>query len=426
MEGLALGSLGNRLFIRTVPIPDACCMKIRRGQANVYQSLFLSIRRGFLVIQTKRKKVCKMTTTLIKAPFKADHVGSLLRPERLHQARRDYQQGTITKKQLRAIETEEINYIVDKQIEVGLKVVTDGEFRRTWWHLDFLEHLNGIEGYVPSSGYQFKDVETEKYDVRNTGKISFHSEHPFIQDFIAFKEIVGDRAVPKQTIPSPNQLFNKGIRNSEIYPNIEDYANDVIKAYQDAIQAFYDAGVRYLQLDDVYIAGLSAPSIPFNDGDYSREQLIDLALRVVNGALENKPDDLKITTHLCRGNYQSTWAFEGSYALIAPTLLAKEKVNGFFFEYDDERSGDFTPLKHIPTGGPQVVLGVVTSKTGELEDKEAIITRVKEAANYVPLEQLCLSPQCGFASTHHGNILTEEAQWRKLKFIVDVAKEIWE
>lgn len=366
-----------------------------------------------------------MPTTVKTAPFRADHVGSLLRPDNLHKARKEFTEGTITTEELREVETKEIKRVVDKQIELGLELVTDGEFRRTWFHLDFLEHLNGFEGYVPEQGYLFEGVETEKYNVRNTGKISFNPDHPHIRDFVELNEIVDGRAVVKQTIPSPNQLFNVGIHDEAIYPDIEEYAKDIIKAYQDAIQAFYDAGVRYLQLDDVYIAGLSAPEIPFSDGKYSREQLIDLALRVINSSLENKPEDLIVTTHLCRGNYQSTWAFEGSYALIAPTLLAKEKVNGFFLEYDDERSGDFKPLEYIPNGGAQVVLGVVTSKNGELEDKETIKARINEATQYVPLEQLCLSPQCGFASTHHGNKLTEDQQWAKLKFVVDVAKEIW-
>ncbi|WP_138419913.1 5-methyltetrahydropteroyltriglutamate--homocysteine S-methyltransferase [Aquibacillus sediminis] len=366
-----------------------------------------------------------MAVTATKAPFRADHVGSLLRPESIHQARKDFQEGTISAEQLREVETKEIKRIVDKQIEVGLEAVTDGEFRRRFWHTDFLEHLNGVEGYVPDTGFKFNNVETEKYDVRITGKVSFNQDHPFIEDFKEFNEIVGGRAVAKQTIPSPNQLFNRGIRDETIYPDIEEYAQDVIQTYRDAIKAFYDAGVRYLQFDDVYIAGLSSPDIPFNDGVLSREYLIDLALRVINGVLEDKPEDLTVTTHLCRGNYQSDWAFEGSYALIAPTLFAKEKVNGFFLEYDDERSGDFKPLEHIPNDGPRVVLGVFTSKTGELEDKEAIKARVQDAANYVPLENLCISPQCGFASTHHGNILTEEEQWEKLRYIVDTSKEIW-
>ncbi|MCT2536931.1 5-methyltetrahydropteroyltriglutamate--homocysteine S-methyltransferase [Aquibacillus koreensis] len=366
-----------------------------------------------------------MTVTVTKAPFRADHVGSLLRPDRIHLARKKFSDGLISKEELYSIETEEITRIVDKQIEIGLEAVTDGEFRRRFWHTDFLEHLNGVEGYIPDKGFQFKDEETERYDVRVTGKVSFNPDHPHIKEFLEFNEIVGGRAVAKQTIPSPNQLFNKGIRDETIYPDIEEYAKDVIQTYREAIQAFYDAGVRYLQLDDVYIAGLSSTDIPFNDGKYEREQLIDLALRVINGVLEDKPEDLIVTTHLCRGNYRSTWAFAGSYDLIAPTLLAKEKVNGFFLEYDDERSGDFKALQHIPRGGARVVLGVFTSKYGELEDKEKIKARVEEASQYIPLDQLCISPQCGFASTHHGNKLTEEQQWAKLKFIVDTAKEIW-
>lgn len=360
----------------------------------------------------------------ITKPFRADHVGSLLRPENLHQARKDCKEGKITKAQLREVETAEIKRIVDKQLEVGLDVVTDGEFRRTWFHLDFLEHLNGIEGYVPEHGYPFEGMETEKYDVRNTGKVSFNPNHPFLKDFIELDEIVGGRAVAKQTIPSPNQLFNSGIQNPSVYPDIEEYADDVIETYKDAITAFYDAGVRYLQFDDVYIAGLCSSEIPFNDGKYSREYLIDLALRVINGVLEDKPHDLTVTTHLCRGNYQSTWAFAGSYAQIAPILFAKEKVDGFFLEYDDERSGGFEPLEYIPNGGPRVVLGLITSKNGELENKEEIKTRIHEASQYVPLEQLCLSPQCGFASTHHGNKLTEDQQWEKLQLVVDIAKEV--
>lgn len=258
-----------------------------------------------------------MTTTTRTIPFKADHVGSLLRPERLHKARKQFNQGEIKAVDLRKVENEEIKRVVDRQIDIGLDVVTDGEFRRTWFHLDFMEHFNGIEGYVPKKGYQFADgVETERYDVRNTGKITFNSKHPFLKDFKELNEIVDGRAVAKQTIPSPNQFFNAGIQNEDIYPDIEDFAQDVIKAYQQAIQAFYDAGVRYLQLDDVYIAGLSAPDIPFNDGKYTREYLIDLALRVVNGSLENKPEDLYVTTHLCRGNYRSTWAFSEATILL--------------------------------------------------------------------------------------------------------------
>src|SRR5690625_4422678 len=365
-----------------------------------------------------------MTITLTKAPFKADHVGSLLRPESIHQARKDLQHGKISAEQLYDIESKEIKRIVDKQIEIGLSAVTDGEFRRRFWHTDFLEHLNGIEGYVPETGYIFHGgEETEKYNVRNTGKISFNLNHPHVKDFIVFKEIVNGRAVAKQTIPSPNQLFNVGIRNENIYPDIEEYAEDIIQTYRDALKAFYEAGVRYLQFDDVYMAGLSSPDITFNDGKYTREKLIELALKVVNRVLDGKPKDLYVTTHLCRGNYRSNWAFEGSYGIIAPTIFAKEKVDGFFLEYDDDRSGNFKPLEFIPNGGAQVVLGLFTSKSGDLEDVNHIKKRIKEATQYIPKDQICINTQCGFASTHHGNKLTEEEQWKKLKFIVDIAKE---
>ncbi|MBU5594062.1 5-methyltetrahydropteroyltriglutamate--homocysteine S-methyltransferase [Amphibacillus sp. MSJ-3] len=361
----------------------------------------------------------------IQAPFHADHVGSLLRPERLKKARRDYKEGKIERSELKKIEIEEVTRIVDKQIELGLDVVTDGEFRRDWWHIDFLENLNGFEGYVPEHGYFFEGVETEPYDVRNIGKISFNPDHPFIDDFKEFNKIVNGRAIAKQTIPSPNQLFHVDIINSDIYPDYESYAKDIIQAYRDAIQAFYDAGVRYLQIDDVYLAVLTSPDNDFDSGPYKRDYLIDLAVRVINAVLEGKPEDLIVTTHICRGNYQSTYAFQGSYQLIAPTVFAKEKVDGFFLEYDDDRSGDFEPLAHIPKGGAKVVLGLITSKHAELEDPDLIKARIAEAAKYVPLDQLCLSPQCGFASTHHGNLITEEDQWNKLEHVVKIAKEVW-
>lgn len=361
----------------------------------------------------------------IQAPFHADHVGSLLRPERLKEARRDYKAGKIELAELKRVEFEEVKRIVEKQIEVGLEVVTDGEFRRDWWHHDFLEHLNGFEGFVPEHGYFFEGVETEAYHVRNVGKISFNPDHPFIADFKELNQIVDGRAIAKQTIPSPNQLFREDIINSDIYPDYESYAKDIIQAYRDAVSAFYDAGVRYLQFDDVNFAVLTSPEIDFESGPYKRDYLIELAVRVVNEILADQPEDLRVTTHICRGNYQSTYAFSGSYQLIAPTVFAQEKVDGFFLEYDDERSGDFAPLDHIPVGGAKVVLGLVTSKNGELEDPELIKARISEAAQYIPLEQLCLSPQCGFASTHHGNILTEEDQWNKLAHVVEIAKDVW-
>lgn len=364
--------------------------------------------------------------TKTKAPFRGDQVGSLLRPDRLHTARKDYKEGTITSDALRQVENEEIKRIVDEQIKAGLTAVTDGEFRRTWFHLDFMENINGFEGYVPEHGYLFKDEETEKYNIRNTGKISFNTDHPFLQDVKELIDIVDERAVTKFAIPSPNMFFNDGLRNPDIYPDVESFAQDIIQAYQDAYQAFYDTGLRYLQLDDVYIAGLAAETVPWNDGSVDRDYLIDLAVRVLNESLKEKPDDLTVTIHLCRGNYRSTYAFAGGYDRIAPKLFGEVNVDGFFLEYDDERSGDFSPLKYIPRGGARVVVGAVTSKSGELEDQDRIIDQIHRAAEYVPLDQLCLSPQCGFASTHHGNKLTEEQQFAKLSFVVDTANKIWE
>src|SRR5699024_163167 len=256
-------------------------------------------------------------------------------------------------------------------------------------------------------------------------KISFNPDHPFIKDFIVFNEIVAGRAVAKQTIPSPNQLLYAGMRNKEVYPDIEDYAADIVKSYKDALAAFYEAGCRYLQLDDVSIAGFITDHNFMYDDAYTLDELFDLSIRMVNSVLEDKPEDLKVTTHLCRGNYRSTYAFAGAYDKIAPRLFSEEKVDGFFLEYDDERPGTFETLKHIPVGGPKVVIGIVTSKTGELEDKELMIKRIEEASKFVSKDQICISPQCGFASTHHGNKLTEEDQWNKLKFIVDIAKEVW-
>lgn len=361
-----------------------------------------------------------MTKTLVKAPFRADHVGSLLRPENLKKARNEYKVGNITAEQLREVELQEIKRAVDQQIEAGLQVVTEGEFGRDWWHATFMEHLSGAEGYIPEQGYSFSKQETEPYGVRLVDKVAYNPNHPFFQQAKDLLEIVGDRAVVKFTIPSPNQLFHPDIINGQ-YKDFDEFAPDIIAAYKETLNEFYRIGVRYIQLDDVYLAVIATAPFTPEEKKYRAE----LAVNVVNSILEGKPEDLTVTTHVCRGNYRSDYSFAGGYDDIAPIIFANEKVDGFFLEYDDERSGSFEPLKHIPVGGPRVVLGLVTSKTGKLEDKEAIKARVQEASKYVPLEQLCISPQCGFASTHHGNILTEDEQWAKLKFVADVAKEIW-
>ncbi|GIN56477.1 5-methyltetrahydropteroyltriglutamate--homocysteine S-methyltransferase [Lederbergia ruris] len=362
-----------------------------------------------------------MTKTLVQTPFRADQVGSLLRPENLKKAKKDFKDGKISAEQLHEVELQEIKRAIDKQIEAGLQVVTEGEFGRDWWHSTFMEHLLGAEGYIPEHGYNFSKQETDPYAVRLVDKVAYNPNHPFFQQAKELLDIVGDRAVVKFTIPSPNQFFHPDIINGQ-YKDYEEFASDIIEAYRKTIREFYRIGIRYLQLDDVYLAVIATADFPPEEKKY----LAELAVRVVNGVLEGKPEDLTVTTHVCRGNYRSDYSFSGGYDTVAPIVFANEKVDGFFLEYDDERSGSFEPLKYIPKGGPRVVLGLVTSKTGQLEDKEAIKARVQEATKYVPLEQLCLSPQCGFASTHHGNILTEEEQWEKLKFVVDTAKEIWE
>ncbi|MFD1849785.1 5-methyltetrahydropteroyltriglutamate--homocysteine S-methyltransferase [Oceanobacillus bengalensis] len=362
-----------------------------------------------------------MIKTQLKAPFRADQVGSLLRPENLKKAKKDYTEGKITAEQLREIELQEIKQIVDKQVEVGLQAVTEGEFGRDWWHSTFMEHLLGAEGYVPNHGYDFAHQETDPYDVRLVDKVAYNPNHPFFSQAKDLVDIVGNRAVVKFTIPSPNQFFHPDIINGQ-YKDFDAFAPDIIEAYRQTIKTFYQIGVRYLQLDDVYLAVIATSDFSPEEKKYRAE----LAVRVVNSILEDKPEDLTVTTHICRGNYRSDYFFAGGYDDIAPIIFANEKVDGFFLEYDDERSGSFEALKYIPEGGPRVVLGLVTSKTGKLEDNEAIKARVQEASKYIPIEQLCISPQCGFASTHHGNILTEEEQWAKLEFIVKTAKEIWE
>lgn len=361
-----------------------------------------------------------MTKTLVKTPFRADHVGSLLRSENLKQAKKDFKEGQLTVEQLEEIRKVEIARIVEKQIEAGLQVVTDGEFGRDWWHSTFMEHLLGAEGYVPTQGYNFAHQETDPYDVRLVGKVGYNPDHPFFQQAKDLLELVGDRAVVKFTIPSPNQFFHPDILNGQ-YEDYEAFVPDIVEAYRETIKEFYRIGIRYLQLDDVYLAVIATADFPAEQKKY----LAELAVRVVNSILEGKPEDLTVTTHVCRGNYRSDYSFAGGYDDIAPIIFANEKVDGFFLEYDNERSGSFEPLQHIPKGGARVVLGLVTSKTGELENKEAIKARIAEAAQYVPLEQLCLSPQCGFASTYHGNILTEEQQWEKLKLVAEVAHEVW-
>jgi len=357
-----------------------------------------------------------------QAPFRVDHVGSFLRPKELVEARAKFANGEITREELTTVEDKTIREIVQKQIAAGLKGVTDGEFRRAYWHLDFFWGFNGVEHTVGEHGYKFNGVETKPYNTRCCGKVSWNPNHPFIEHFKKLKDIVGDRGIVKYTIPSPNQLMYPIQWDTGVYATRAEFAKDVQQAYKDAIKAFYDAGCRYLQFDDVYWGSLCNNHLkPEFEADKAQ------ALENIQVVLAAKPADMVITTHVCRGNFRSTYLLTGAYDPIADALFGQTQYDGYFLEYDDERSGGFEPLKHFannPHKG-RVVLGLISSKFPELEDKTAIKARIEEATQYVPLEQLCLSPQCGFASTEEGNIMTEAQQWAKVRYVEEIAKEVW-
>jgi len=359
------------------------------------------------------------------APFRADHVGSFLRPERIKEARLQKQNGEIMQEALRKIEDEEITRLVEKQKEVGLKDVTDGELRRTWWHFDFLGGLDGVEFFTPEQGLQFKGVETRAHGVRITGKIDSIS-HPMLEDYKFLHRVAGDYTA-KFAIPSPNMLTLRAHDIEEVYADEEEFLNDLITAYQKAIQSFYDAGCRYLQLDDTSWAQLLSDESRDKLREQGRdpEQLKYTLAKTVNGAIANKPEDMVITMHICRGNFRSTYTSSGGYGDVAEIIFGNLNVDGLFLEFDDERSGGFEPLRNVNRDDLQIVLGLVTSKFGDLENPEQIKARIKEASQYVPLEQLCLSPQCGFSSTEEGNLLTEEQQWDKVRHVINIANDVW-
>ena len=362
-----------------------------------------------------------------KPPFRADHVGSFLRPAALKEARAKREKGAITAAELKAVEDREIEKIVKKQEELGLQLATDGEFRRSWWHFDFLGMLDGVEVYDTEQGIQFRGVQTKAQGLRIVGKIAF-SDHPMLEHFKFLKAHA--KVTPKMTIPAPPvlhfRLAKDGIKKS-VYPDLDQFFHDLGNAYKQAVKAFYDAGCRYLQFDDTVWAYLCS----LEELRKARErmsnvdQLQSIYARVINAALEAKPADMTITTHVCRGNFRSTWISEGGYEPVAETLLGKVNYDGYFLEYDTERAGGFEPLRFLPKGNKVVVLGLVTSKSGTLEKKDAIERRIEEASKFAPLEQFCLSPQCGFASTEEGNILAEEEQWAKLRMIVELAGKVW-
>ena len=362
-----------------------------------------------------------------KPPFRADHVGSLLRPVVLKDARAWRNRGELEPDELEDVEDAEVKDVIAKQEGVGIKSVTDGEFRRSWWHLDFWWGLKGVERTVMDQGVQFHGIQTRAEGLKVTGKIDF-ADHPMIAHFRFLKEHTGQ--TPKLTIPSPSVFHWRVGRNDiskDVYPDLDAFFEDAGKAYRKAVRAFYDAGCRYLQLDDVAWAMLASPAQheSFRKHGDDPAKLPAAYARMMNAALEGKPADLTVTTHVCRGNYRSTWIAEGGYEPIAETLFGDVNVDGYFLEYDSERAGGFEPLRFIPKGHKQVVLGLVTTKVGKLESKDDLKRRIEEATKFVPLEQLCLSPQCGFASTEEGNTLADDEQWDKLRLVVETAEEVW-
>ncbi|MBM6581922.1 5-methyltetrahydropteroyltriglutamate--homocysteine S-methyltransferase [Microvirga sp. BT689] len=362
-----------------------------------------------------------------KPPFRADMVGSLLRTAALKDARHKHHEGEISDAALKEIEDREIRALIKRQEEIGLQAVTDGEFRRAYWHFDFLEHLDGVTSVEADSGMNFKGGVGIAKALRVTGKVGFSGQHPMIDHFRFVKDNT-DR-VAKMTIPGPSMLHYRGGRkmmNMGVYPNMDDFYADVGRAYNKAVHAFYDAGCRYLQLDDISFAYLCDPEqreMLRQRGD-DPERQPEIYAGMVREALKDKPDDLTITMHLCRGNFRSTFIASGGYEPVAEVLFNRMPVDGYFMEWDSDRAGGFEPLRFLPKG-KSVVLGLVTSKTGVLEKKDDIKRRIDEASKYVDLDQLCLSPQCGFASTEEGNTLAEEEQWAKLRMIVELAEEVW-
>ena len=360
-------------------------------------------------------------------PFRADHVGSLLRPQALKEARALHAKGDLHASALAEIEDREIEKVVKKQEEIGLQLATDGEFRRSWWHFDFYRGLEGVEFYQSGEGIHFAGVDTKPESVRVIGKVDF-GKHIHLDHFKFLKAHA--RVTPKMTIPAPSTLHFRQGRQSiskDVYPDIESYFDDVAVAYQKAIRAFYDAGCRYLQLDDTAWSMICDPK----EREFSRQRGDDpdrlpaQYARMTNQALAGRPADMVVTMHSCRGNFRSTFIAQGGYDHVADRLLGEVDIDGYFLEYDTDRAGGFEPLRFVPKGKKQIVLGLVTSKSGTLEKKDDIKRRIDEATKYVDIDQLCLSPQCGFASTEEGNILAEDEQWAKLRMIVELADEVW-
>jgi len=366
-------------------------------------------------------------TQRTKPPFRADQVGSLLRSAPVKQARTQRLAGEITDGQLKAVEDVEIAKLVARQESIGLQAVTDGEFRRSWWHYDFLKGLDGVELVSVTQGLQFKGTQTKAEGLHVHGKIDFSASHPMIEHFRFLKSVA--KAVPKMTIPSPTALHYRGGRKAierTAYPTMEPFFADLGGAYAKAVRAFGEAGCTYLQLDEVFVAYLCDEQQRqyLRDRGDDPDRLLHVYADLVNAACAGRTPGMTISMHLCRGNFRSTWMAQGGYERVADILFNKMNVDAYFMEYDSERAGGFEPLRFLPKA-KQAVLGVMTSKTGALESKDQLKRRIEEAAKFTSLDQLCLSPQCGFASTEEGNLLAEDEQWAKLARCVEVAKEVW-
>jgi 5-methyltetrahydropteroyltriglutamate--homocysteine methyltransferase len=363
----------------------------------------------------------------MQPPFRADHVGSLLRPAALKEARAKRERGDIGVEELKAIEDREIEDVIRKQEEIGLNAVTDGEFRRAFWHIDFLERLDGVESYQGERKIKFQGPQPRPVLLRVKGKLGGFSGHPMLDHFHFVKQHA--RALPKMTIPSPSALHFRYGRQAvpeHIYSSMDAFYRDLGESYRKAVRAFADAGCRYLQLDEVNLAYLCDPALrqQVKDRGDDPDTLPRVYAGLINAAISDIPADMTISMHLCRGNFQSTFVASGGYEPVADILFNTIKVHGYFMEYDTDRAGGFEPLRLVPKG-KRVVLGLVTSKTGRLESRDEIRRRIDQAAKFVDPDQLALSPQCGFASTEEGNILAEQEQWAKLRMIVEIAEEVW-
>jgi 5-methyltetrahydropteroyltriglutamate--homocysteine methyltransferase len=365
-----------------------------------------------------------------KGPFRADHVGSLLRPAALHELREQVRHGKASAADLRQAEDGAIRDAVKLQEDLGLQAITDGEFRRDWWHIDFLAGFDGVtlkyEQGDPYHGAQFKAVEAKPPMMFVSGKL--RRTKPSMVSHFAFLKAVTTRGTPKFTLPSPAMLHARADRDSikKTYPNPDNFWADLTQCYREEIADLYKAGCRYLQIDDTTIAMFGDPKVQEGFRKLGDDPKRDVALyaEAVNQAVRDVPDDMAVAIHTCRGNFKSTWLASGGYDYVAETAFSTLDVDGFFLEFDDERSGGFEPLKYVAPG-KKVVLGLVSSKLPQLESKDSLKRRIEEAAKYVPLENLCLSPQCGFSSTHHGNNLTVEQEKAKLRLCIDTAKEVW-